>query len=429
MASLLFFVRTSTSKKEKPVSIRVRLKDEGRQAYAKTHLTIPARFWLENGRTLRSKISSSGDFKERDWCKNQLEGLNSHILNEYLKNGEPTNEWLTECIERFANPAKFETKPVTLFEFIDHFIKQAENAINPKTGQPLSLRVRRDYKTTFDHIKAFAGNRKIDFDDIDMDFYGGFVKYLETVPKVNGKPYKANTVGKFIKNLKVFLNKATEEGINKSKRYKSRNFVKIQVDADNIYLDDGDLAKLQNLDLSEKPHLEKVRDLFLVGCWTGLRFGDLTRIRPENIKDGRITIKQSKTKDDVVIPLHQVVISILEKYEGSLPPAISNQKTNNALKVIAQMAGIEGYKTITETRGGIERAIKKNRFELISTHTARRSFATNLYKSGFPSQSIMKITGHKSESAFLKYIKVTPEEHAQLLSNHWAQSGTHLKVV
>ena len=95
MASLLFFVRTSTSKKEKPVSIRVRLKDDGRQAYAKTHLTIPARFWLENGRTLRSKISSSGDFKERDWYKNQLEGLNSHILNEYPKNGEPTNEWLS----------------------------------------------------------------------------------------------------------------------------------------------------------------------------------------------------------------------------------------------------------------------------------------------------------------------------------------------
>jgi len=429
MASLLFFVRTSTSKKEKPVSIRVRLKDEGRQAYAKTHLTIPARFWLGNGRTLRSKISSSGDFKERDWYKNQLEGLNSHILSEYQKNGEPTNEWLSECIERFANPAKFETKPESLFEYIEHFIQQAETAINPKTGHPLSLRIRRDYKTTFEHLKAFAGNRKIDFNDIDLDFYGDFVKYLETVPKVNGKPYKANTVGKFIKNLKVFLNKATEEGINKNLRYKSHRFVKIQVDADNIYLNEGDLAKLQNLDLSAKPHLEKVRDLFLVGCWTGLRFGDLSRIKPENIKDGLIHATQSKTGDRVVIPLHPVVSSILEKYEGSLPPAISNQKTNDALKVIGQMAGIEGTETITETRGGIKRAIKRSRFELISTHTARRSFATNLYKSGFPSQSIMKITGHKSESAFLKYIKVTPEEHAQLLSNHWAQSGTHLKVV
>lgn len=418
MASVSFLVRTASSKADKAVTIRARLKAEGGEAYAKTHLSLPAKYWNPKGKTPRAKIRDRGEFTDREFYKSELEKLQGHILFEYQQGGQVTSEWLNNCIANYINPHK-DQAPVTMFEYIERFIKRSENAINPKTGNPISLRIRRDYLTTFTHLKNFAGKREIDFNDIDLDFYGSFVNYLQTVPKVNGKAYKANTVGKFIKNLKTFMNKATEEGINTNLRYKANGFTKIQIDSDNIYLNETELDLIQKLDLTNRPALERVRDLFIVGCWTGLRFGDLSRIRPENIKDNLIHTTQSKTGDRVVIPLHSVVSNILKKYGGALPGAISNQKTNEALKTIAEMAGIKGTERISEIRGGIKQVVKKERHQLVSTHTARRSFATNLYKSGFPSQSIMRITGHKSEGAFLKYIKVTPEEHAHLLQKHW----------
>jgi integrase len=423
MASTRFFVRSSTDKKSKPVNIRVRLKDGDSEAYAKTHLSLQQKYWNQSGKNLRAKIRDAGDFKERDWFKDQLEHLDNHIRTSYQNKGEVTNQWLTECIERFRNPAKFEEKPVTLFEYIEQFIKQSETAKNRKTGQPVSYRIRKDYERTFSLIKEFSKGRDIDFKDIDLTFYSDFVSFLES------KDYKANTVGKFIKNLKTFLNKATAEDINTNLKFKLRDFVKIQVDTETVYLNSKELSIIQELDLSNKPHLERVRDLFLVGSWTGLRYGDVKRLKPENIKDGFISIKQEKTGDWVVIPLHSVVVSILDKYDGRLPEAISNQKTNGYLKEIAQLAELNEPIHITEMKGGVTKSIKKLKHQLISTHTARRSFATNLYKSGFPSQSIMKITGHRSELSFLKYLKVTPEEHAKLLQKHWLDSGNHLKVV
>ena len=430
MASVKFFIRTASKKQTKPVNIRVRLRDI-KDAYAKTHLSIPIKYWNQTGKNTRSKISNSGEFKERDWYKNQLEDLERFILHSFQENGKLTSEWLSECIERFRDPSQFEEKPVTLFEFIEKFISQAETAINPKTGKPMHKRILGDYKLTYDLLKEFAGPKQLNFDDIDLDFYTDFIRFMQGKNIGNDKKpkhYKANTIGKYIKNIKIFMNRATEDGINTNLRYKSHRFVKIQVDTESVYLNEKELSIIQDHDFTKKPHLERTRDLFLVGCWTGLRFGDLIQVKPENIKDGFIYVTQSKTGDRVVIPLHPVVKSILEKYDGQLP-AISNHKTNLFLKDIAKEAGIKEKVHIAEIIGGVKTTVSHQKWELISTHTARRSMATNLYKSGFPPQSIMKITGHKSEKDFLKYIKVTPEEHAKLLQMHWAKNSNYLKVV
>lgn len=152
--------------------------------------------------------------------------------------------------------------------------------------------------------------------------------------------------------------------------------------------------------MSNHTHLERIRDLFLVGCWTGLRFGDLSRVKPENIKDGFIEIEQAKTMGLVIIPLHHYVTAILGKYNGELPKAISNQKTNKYLKDVARMAGLTDNVHITETVGSLQKSVKRQKWELVTTHTARRSFASNQYRSGFPAQSLMRITGHKTEKAF-----------------------------
>lgn len=141
-----------------------------------------------------------------------------------------------------------------------------------------------------------------------------------------------------------------------------------------------------------------------------------------------IEIKQYKTKDKVVIPLHPMVGTILNKYHGNLPNNISNQKFNDYIKEACKIAGINESVSKSITKGGINRSKNYKKWELVSSHTARRSFATNLYKSGFPTISIMAITGHKTEKAFLTYIRVTPEEHARKLKEHW-QQNTKLRVV
>ena len=108
----------------------------------------------------------------------------------------------------------------------------------------------------------------------------------------------------------------------------------------------------------------------------------------------------------MTIPLHPVVSEILEKYEYQMPDIISNQKFNDYIKEVGKLAGINDNEVITKTIGGKLTSESLPKYELISSHTGRRSFCTNMYKRGLPTLMIMSISGHKNEKSFLKYIKV-----------------------
>ena len=136
-----------------------------------------------------------------------------------------------------------------------------------------------------------------------------------------------------------------------------------------------------------------------------------------------ITIRQQKTDNPVKIPIHPVFRRIWDSYGGQLPLVISNQKFNDHIKTVCQRAGITETVLKSITRGGKRQTTAYEKWQLVSSHTARRSFATNLYRQGFPSIGIMSITGHKTETAFLKYIKVGKEEHAEMLLRHWQKSA------
>ena len=166
------------------------------------------------------------------------------------------------------------------------------------------------------------------------------------------------------------------------------------------------------MDLTLNPRLDRVRDLFVIGCYTGLRFSDFSQLKKENIINGNFVITPQKTNDKVIVPIHSIVYTILDKYSYSLPEAISKQNFNLYIKEIAKLAGL--------CESVIINKISVNKCDNLSAHTARRSFATNLFLKGFPAINIMQITGHKTETAFMKYIKVTKEQTADLLKNFWA---------
>jgi len=180
--------------------------------------------------------------------------------------------------------------------------------------------------------------------------------------------------------------------------------------------------------LSLNPRLDKARDLFLLGCYTGLRFSDFIQITSSNINNNILSIKTQKTGTFVRIPLNPNANHILNKYDGNAPKPITNQRLNDYLKEISEKAELNDQLITYKSQGKAIVKEKKYKYQLVCTHTARRSFATNCYKAGIPAKQIMLITGHTTESEFFKYIKIDSSENAEmlLLHPHFSQK---LKVV
>ena len=297
--------------------------------------------------------------------------------------------------------------PVTLLAFINKYII---NEVNNKSEGTIFV-----YKTCRKHLIEFItllGKKDVDFNEIDEDFYNGFIQHL------NSLNFAKNTVGKQIKVLKTFLNAATDRGINKNFFFKSKLFKKPLEDVDKIYLTEQEIQRIYSLDLNKEGSIEVVRDLFIIACYTGFRFSDFSTLTKEHISDNYITKTTLKTRAKVIIPIHPVVREILKKYDNDIPKSYTNAYVNGLLKDIAERAKINTDVEIIKTIAGkmVRNVYKK--WELVSTHAGRRSFATNCYLAGVPAISIMKLTSHKSEAVFLKYVCVSELENAELIQGH-----------
>jgi len=168
-----------------------------------------------------------------------------------------------------------------------------------------------------------------------------------------------------------------------------------------------------------------------MGCYTAQRYSDYSRFNKDMIKtiDGKqfLELYQKKTEAKCLIPLRPEAISILKRYDYTLPKTFE-QKVNKDIKHVGELAGISEVVTKFETKGGFRVQTKVKKFSHISTHTARRTGCTLMYLAGIPTLKIMKISGHASEKVFLKYIRVSQEETAFDLANHNYFTGSPLKV-
>ena len=397
MAKVYFKVNTKTDDPKKDVSIRIRFKDGIIDQSTASGETVQLQYWdLDKQKFKRSS------FKGKDNQLSRLKKLESHILDKAANNDNIESGWLLAEVDQYLHPNKYiKHEAQTMYEWIETWIDNSGKKYHTI----------RQYHSTLKSLKECEPSLR--WNDLNIDFYDDFVKYLTK------QGFTKNTIAARIKNLKVFCNAAYLREINTNTTYQS--FKKQTEDAFNIYLNEDELMLIYKLDLSEKPYLDRVRDFFLVGCWTGCRFSDLDKVKRDNISGNLIRLEQQKTKKRVAIPLYPVVKEIIEKYEGNLPKIISNQKFNEYIREVCKKAEFFEKITKSRTEGGIRRTEVKEKWKMVSSHTARRSFATNLYKSGFPSISIMAITGHKTEKAFYSYIKVNEEEHAEMLMKHWAK--------
>ncbi len=347
----------------------------------------------------------------------------STLFSNYEMNREtPTTKEVKKDFDKEFRPSKVEKQLYkNLNDYIDHFVEEI------KSGERLTDNGTRYNYSTVKMYKSFnvqfqkyqkEKRRIVDFENVDMNLYNDYVKFLR------GKNYSTNTIGKHITLIKRIMNASLDEKYHTNTNHNQKAFKGISEQVDSIYLSFEELEKLYNLDLSRKLELETARDVFLVGCFTALRFSDYSRIKPHHIQktstgNRNIRIETKKTGEEVIIPLwHWILDELIKKYPEGLPKTYE-QKVNKRIKEIGLMAKFTQPITKVVYKEGRKFEVTTPKYKQIMTHTARRSGATNMYKHGIPTIDIMKITGHKKESIFLNYIKVTKEETAERIAKDY----------
>jgi integrase len=212
----------------------------------------------------------------------------------------------------------------------------------------------------------------------------------------------ANTQATLRKNLKTFLKFAQQQGYNVPVTKLSVRYC----DAQTVYLSEAELQRIASVEIPA--NLQNIRNAFLISAYTGLRYSDLCKLGSQHISGDTIAVTTQKTGELVRIPIHPIVKAILSR---GIPRVPSQQYMNRGIKDVCILAGIVQPVTVNNST--------YPKYELVTTHTGRRSFASNLYLSGFPTITLMKITGHKTEAAFMKYIRLTQQEAAGELAKHW----------
>ena len=333
-----------------------------------------------------------------------------------------------------------EKAKITLVQFIDKYVTEIKSgARQTERGTNFSPNTVRSVKQALVQFQRFCKYKKkeYNFGDIDMQFYHDFTSYLKAEIKdkkgiVLKEAYNVNTTGKCIRTLKNILSIAESEGLHSNSIWKDKKFKGIRIETESIYLTREDLDKIMKADLSKHgTGHDQARDIFMVGVWTAQRVSDYNYITKEQIythtkrwiedvpdpeNPGQtkaeirtkeimyISLIQKKTGAQVSIPVSSELKGILEKYDYCLPH-LEDQVINRYLKDICKEAGLTESVEILETKGGTPVRNRYPKWDLVHTHTARRTGATLMYLSGMDLYDIMKITGHTTPVMLKKYIK------------------------
>lgn len=252
------------------------------------------------------------------------------------------------------------------------------------------------YKVTKRRIEKWEedNDEKLLFKDVDLSFFYSFTGYLREEFNTSN-----NTLRQYMTIIKIFLIEAEQRGIQVPSDYRSKLFKIKQEQKDHTYLDEEEVQRILNAKLPES--LCKIRDSFIIGCRSGQRYSDWKQVIPANVRnvDGVdvISIKQTKTGSIVAVPVHSDLRRIWERNKEIY--ILSNTKMNDGIRKVCRIAKID-------------------RYEQITTHTARRTFCTLAFKAGIPTLSIAKMSGHKTEKVLLDYIRMSSTENAAQIGKH-----------
>jgi len=311
-------------------------------------------------------------------------------------------------VTKIMNKASGMETEETFFGFASSFIESQIKKGDLKESTARACRV------SIGHLREFSPNLK--FSDVTLDFRDRFII------KLKSKGLMTNSIGGHIKKLKWIMNAALDRDLHTNLSFKKKSFSAPKEESDQVYLTKKEIAQFSKYKLSES--YRRVADAFVLNCSLGMRFADLHQIQESNFvkngKDYQLHMIQAKGNQKMVIPIPKHALTLLRRYKFTCPvirneKMISVQKYNEYLKEAAETCKLTVLKQVKA--GNEVRSVELS--QLIKSHTARRSFATNLYLDGVPTQQIMSVTGHKKEETFLLYIRADQLTKAQGLERHY----------
>ena len=310
----------------------------------------------------------------------------------------------------------------TLLEFLDYFINDCKTGVrlSPKR-QIIKSSSLATYITSRSYIKQFEeqeGRQLIltEFNQRDIDKISDFL--------IIDCELAMNTHAKIMMDLWQIIKYAVHLKKLPPSRLIELKFDTRREDTDSIYLTEAEILELLAIGDFKNQMEEHVRDVFVLGCFTGMRFSDYSTLDAKSIRNNRLEFVQKKTGAKVTIPIHPTVRQILEKYKFTLPEVPPNNEFNRIIKLVGERLPslhVPFIKQITYKRE--RKQIQQMKYEFLQTHTARRSFCSNEYLRGTDPMVIMAISGHKSHKSFMRYIKVSGEQFADKLEQIWAERG------
>ena len=365
----------------------------------------------------------------RNGCTNKLKQsaseINASLLGYYTEVQEifkkfeveeimPTPEQIKEAFNALHKPIEEvkqrKSTPNAFYKAFDEFVRDCgrQNDWTDSTYEK--------FAAVKNHLMNFRDGLTFDF--FDEKGLNDYVTYLRDVREMRN-----STIGKQLSFLKWFLRWAFKKGVHQNNAYDSYKPKLKSTQKKIIFLTWEELNKLREFEIpAAKQALDRVRDVFLFQCFTGLRYSDVFNLRRSDIKGDHIEVTTVKTSDSLIIELNNHSTAILDKYkdvafeDDKVLPIITNQKMNDYLKELAELAGIDEPVRQTYYRGNERIAEVTPKYALLGTHAGRRTFICNALALGSPPQVVMKWTGHSDYKAMKPYIDIADDIKANAMS-------------
>jgi len=436
MSTIRFEIRKDKKDKDGQVPIRLVYQVRGQRKYYSTGKKLPSDNWSDIDQQavyIKKGALLDLEIKKINTSLAEIVIKIGKIEDRFVANAEPYDaEKVIEELSQADNPIeKRGNSSKEVYAFIDKYIEDNQHS---RVKGSLSV-----YRSLKRHLEGYEqkSKAKVTFEKIDYAFFRSFQNHLFSLTKKDkeGKTVKALndiTIAKQLSTLKTFLNYAREHHITVSDQYQSFK-IKRDSELEVIALTRDEFETIYNLDLSGKPALAQVRDVFCFSCATGLRYSDLKQLRREHIGVDFIDLTAVKTGHKTKIPINPFSRAILEKYAADAKPlpVISNQKSNEHLAEICRLAGLDTPIEIVRKYGNQRKTSVYPKHELVRMHCGRKTFATLSLENKMSAEHVMKIGGWKDYKSFKRYINVTDESAKGAMEQAWGAASIKpkLKVV
>ena len=401
------------------VPIRMRVNFASKRIEFTTGYRIDATKWDADKQRVKNSCSNK--------LKQSASEINASLLEYYteiqaifkkfeVEEAMPTPEQIKEAFNALHKPASEEPKtkekvlPCDFFQVFDDFVEDCgrQNDWTDSTYEK--------FAAVKNHLTNFREGLTFEF--FDERGLNDYISYLRDV-----KEMRNTTIGKQLSFLKWFLRWAFKKGVHQNNAYDSYKPKLKSTQKKIIFLTWDELNRLREFKIpSNKQALERVRDVFLFQCFTGLRYSDVFNLHRSDIKGDHIEVTTVKTSDSLIIELNNHSKAILDKYKDvafendKVLPVITNQKMNDYLKELAEMAGIDEPVRQTYYKGNERIDDVTPKYALLGTHAGRRTFICNVLALGIPPQVVMKWTGHSDYKAMKPYIDIADDIKANAMS-------------